>query len=156
MRNSTNLKNWVVISVFLVVLAAPATTAAGGTIYVDGDARNGWLRIMKFVPAEDKIYVKTFSPYLTDADTCDIERNDRELGDGGCYETDEDSKFDLPYSTNAFKEIGQDSNIASGDNAVYNWENLKSSTNYEWFVEVVDSDNANNVSDMWNFTTGTS
>ena len=34
---------------------------------------NGWLRILEFVPAENKINVKTYSPYLnqdeTDADS---------------------------------------------------------------------------------------
>jgi len=41
---------------------------------------NGWLRIMRFVPAEDKVYVETYSPWLDQ------------------YETDADSQFtlDLP------------------------------------------------------------
>ena len=30
---------------------------------------NGWLRIMEFVPSEDKIYVKTYSPYLNKYNT---------------------------------------------------------------------------------------
>jgi murein tripeptide amidase MpaA len=40
---------------------------------------NGWLRILEFHPVEDKIYVKTFSPYLNS------------------YETDADSQFILDY-----------------------------------------------------------
>jgi hypothetical protein len=39
--------------------------------YQDVSNGNGWLRLMKFVPSENKIYVKTYSPYthgyLTDA-----------------------------------------------------------------------------------------
>jgi hypothetical protein len=39
--------------------------------YQDVSYGNGWLRLMKFVPSENKIYVKTYSPYthgyLTDA-----------------------------------------------------------------------------------------
>jgi hypothetical protein len=39
--------------------------------YQDMTNGNGWLRLMKFVPSENKIYVKTYSPYthayLTDA-----------------------------------------------------------------------------------------
>ena len=40
---------------------------------------NSWLRILTFVPLEDKIYVKTYSPYLDQ------------------YETDHDSEFTLDY-----------------------------------------------------------
>ena len=40
---------------------------------------NGWLRILEFHPAEDKIYVRTFSPYLNS------------------YENDSDSEFTLNY-----------------------------------------------------------
>jgi 3',5'-cyclic AMP phosphodiesterase CpdA len=44
---------------------------------------DGWLRILEFHPAEDKIYVKTFSPYLNS------------------YETDADSQFILGYDMTA-------------------------------------------------------
>ena len=40
---------------------------------------NGWLRIMTFVPKEDKITVRTYSPYLDE------------------YATDEDNQFELEY-----------------------------------------------------------
>jgi len=40
---------------------------------------NGWLRILEFHPAEDTIYVRTYSPYLN------------------IYETDADSQFTLDY-----------------------------------------------------------
>jgi hypothetical protein len=41
---------------------------------------NGWLRILEFHPVEDKIYVRTYSPYLNN------------------YETDTDSQFTLDYN----------------------------------------------------------
>jgi uncharacterized repeat protein (TIGR02543 family) len=44
---------------------------------------DGWLRILEFHPAEDKIYVKTFSPYLNS------------------HETDADSQFILGYDMTA-------------------------------------------------------
>ena len=40
---------------------------------------NGWLRILRFVPEENKIYVKTYSPYLNK------------------FEEDENSQFELDY-----------------------------------------------------------
>jgi hypothetical protein len=44
------------------------------------DGGNGWLRILEFHPAEDKIYVRTYSPYLNN------------------YETDANSQFTLDYN----------------------------------------------------------
>jgi hypothetical protein len=52
------------------LLADYQTRANGG---------NGWLRILKFVPKEDKIYVQTYSPYL------------------GQNEPDSNSQFELDY-----------------------------------------------------------
>jgi hypothetical protein len=43
---------------------------------------NGWLRIMKFVPSENKIYVRTYSPYLDQ------------------YDNDSNSQFELYYPMN--------------------------------------------------------
>ena len=45
------------------------------------DGGEGWLRLMRFVPSEDKVYVRTYSPHL------------------GRYETDQDSEFVLDYAT---------------------------------------------------------
>jgi hypothetical protein len=44
---------------------------------------NGWLRILEFCPLQDKIFVKTYSPYLDK------------------YETDPDSDFTLDYNMKA-------------------------------------------------------
>jgi hypothetical protein len=44
---------------------------------------DGWLRIMEFVPSENKIYVKTYSPYLDQ------------------YMTDSSNQFELYYPMNA-------------------------------------------------------
>ncbi len=41
---------------------------------------NGWLRILKFVPSEDKIYIQTYSPFLDQ------------------YQTDVNSQFSVDYS----------------------------------------------------------
>jgi hypothetical protein len=43
---------------------------------------NGYLRIMEFVPSENKIYVKTYSPYLDQ------------------YDNDSANQFELYYSMN--------------------------------------------------------
>ena len=114
---------------------------------------NGFLRIMKFVPAEKKIYVKTYSPYLTQA-TC-TGANQTWRSDG-CYENDTNSEFTLDYSP--FNQIGQHLNVASNTNATFLWKDLKTYTTFEWYTEVVDSGGAKTLSypPPWNFTTGAS
>jgi len=44
---------------------------------------SGWLRVLEFCPAQDKLYVKTYSPYLNE------------------YKTDPQSEFTLDYSMTA-------------------------------------------------------
>ena len=115
--------------------------------------QSGLLRLMKFVPAEKKIYIKTYSPYLTQA-TC-TGANQTWRSDG-CYENDTNSEFTLDYPP--FNQIGQHLNVASNTNATFLWKDLKAYTTYEWYTEVVDSGGAKTLSypPPWNFTTGAS
>jgi hypothetical protein len=97
---------------------------------------NGWLRILEFVPAENKIYVKTYSPYLDQ------------------YETDVDSEFVLDYPMNGFTEIGTNTGVPSDSSTTISWNNLSPYTTYEWFVRATDSSSLTTISSMWVFTTG--
>jgi hypothetical protein len=77
---------------------------------------NGWLRILDFQPAEDKIYVKTYSPYLDD------------------YQTDDDSQFVLHYDMTSQMPGGRSGYVALGPAD----PNLTSpSGNYRW-MDVAD------------------
>jgi hypothetical protein len=95
---------------------------------------NGWLRIMRFVPAEDKVYVETYSPHLDQ------------------YETDAGSQFTLDFTMNSFTEIGTNTGVASGSNASVVWAGLLDGTEYEWFVEVTDTAQNTQVGPTWSFT----
>ena len=95
---------------------------------------NGWLRIMRFVPEENKIYVETYSPWLDQ------------------YETDADSQFTLDFTMNSFTVIGTDTGVASGSNASVLWAGLLDGTEYEWFVEVTDTAQHTQVGPTWSFT----
>lgn len=91
----------------------------------------GYLRIMQFVPGEDKVYVQTYSPWLD------------------AYLTDADSQFtlDFPMTGNSFTQIGT---VASaGSNVSLSWPGLSLETQYEWYVNV----NGTTESPIWNFTT---
>jgi len=96
---------------------------------------DGWLRIMRFVPAEDTVYVDTYSPSLEQ------------------YETDGDSQFTLNLPMNFYEEIGTNTGVASGSNASVVWSDLLLGKEYEWFVEVTDTAEHTQVGPTWSFTT---
>jgi hypothetical protein len=96
---------------------------------------NGWLRIMRFVPPENKIYVKTYSPWLDQ------------------YETDADSQFELDMPMSLFTEIGTNLNVANGSSTSVTWPDLTDETEYEWYVTVTDPTDRTAVGPVWGFTT---
>ena len=100
---------------------------------------NGFLRVMEFSPASDKIYVETYSPFL------------------GGYLTDSDNQFILDYSmegTRGFQPLGINSGVTNGSNVAVEWTNLKPETEYEWFVEIADGSGIT-TGQTYTFTTGT-
>jgi len=97
---------------------------------------DGWLRIMRFVPAENKVYVKTYSPWL------------------GQYQTDNNSRFTLDFPMNEFEVIGTDTGVQSGQNVSIVWSGLSIGSQYEWFAEVTDSTAKTRVGPVWSFTVG--
>lgn len=95
----------------------------------------GWLRIVRFVPAENKIYVQTYSPWLNR------------------FETDADSEFTLDFPMGGtFSTIGSVT-VASGSTATYDWSGLSAATQYEWRVEVTNSSGKSRLGPTWSFTT---
>jgi hypothetical protein len=96
----------------------------------------GWLRILRFVPAENKVYVQTYSPWL------------------GRFETDADSEFTLDFPMGGtFSTIGS-ATVSSGTTASYAWSGLTAATQYEWRVEVTNSSGKSRLGPTWSFTTG--
>lgn len=97
---------------------------------------NGWLRLMRFSPSVNKIFVTTYSPYLNQ------------------YETDANSQFSLDYdmSGTGFQVIGT-TNVPSGSNASLDWANLLPGQQYEWYVSV-DDGTSTTTGSTWSFTTG--
>jgi alkaline phosphatase len=103
----------------------------------DPNGGNGWLRIMRFVPAENKVYVKTYSPWL------------------GQYQTDGNSRFTLDFPMNEFRVIGTATGVSSGQDASIVWSGLSVGNQYEWFAEVTDSTAKTRVGPVWSFTAST-
>lgn len=57
---------------------------------------NGWLRIMRFVPTEDKVYVETYSPYLHHYDTDGDSQFSLHLVMGDADDVDNVANNDIP------------------------------------------------------------
>jgi hypothetical protein len=108
----------------------------------DSSGGNGWLRMLDFRPAEDIIYVKTFSTWLNQ------------------YETDANSQFTLNYDMTgqAYTPpvlIGTALNVPSGNTASIQWNGLAPMTEYYWYAVADDQNGGVTQSNTWSFTTGT-
>lgn len=99
----------------------------GNTVYTilsDYQSRsaggNGWIKILEFRPEINKIFVKTYSPYLN------------------MYETDWDSEYILNYNmTPEFQFLGTDT-VTSGSEGSFLWSGLQMDSTYEWYAEISD------------------
>ena len=96
---------------------------------------NGYLRILRFSPADNKIYATTYSPY-----------------DGSYISTFPD-QMEIEYDMSPrFQEIGKNPTVASSSNTSMYWPWLKPLKEYEWYVTV--NDGIGTVArPVWSFTT---
>ena len=95
----------------------------------------GWLRILRFVPAEGKVYVQTYSPWL------------------GRFESDANSEFTLDFPMGgAFSSLGTVT-AASGSTTSITAAGLAPNTRYEWQVTVTNSSGKSRTGPVWSFTT---
>lgn len=105
---------------------------------------DGWLRIMRFSPANNTITVTTYSPTLNQFGS------DTVMG----FDTTS-APFTLSYNMESsfpFEEIGTLNNVPSGTNVSMSWPELNNGTEYEWYVTVSDG-NRVTTGNTWSFTT---
>lgn len=117
----------------------------------------GFIRLLHVKPSENKIYVKTYSPYL-----------DRyNYYDPAEYPEKDEFVIDLPLqpkeklvSTDRFvvnvytKQAIGETKQAVNDQASVQWDALQENTTYGWYVKVTDDFGGQAISDVWSFTTG--
>ena len=96
----------------------------------------GWLRILRFVPAESKIYVQTYSPWLNR------------------YDTDADSEFTLDFPMGGAFAAAGSTTAPSGSEASVQLSDLAPYTQYEWRMTVTNSSGKSRTGPVWSFTTG--
>jgi hypothetical protein len=109
--------------------------------YQDMSYGNGYLRLYRFSPANDMIYMNTYSPYAntyltstTNYDTADL-------------------VYDLAGSPAPYTLIGTVSGVANGSNASISWPGRAANTEYEWYAVASDG-TLSTTSSIWSFTTG--
>jgi hypothetical protein len=98
----------------------------------------GWLRNLRFVPAEDRVYVQTYSPWLNR------------------FESDANSEFTLDFPMGGvFAPVGTVM-VPSDSAASVVAPGLLPSTRYEWQMTVTNASGGLQIGPVWSFTTGTS
>lgn len=81
---------------------------------------NGWIKVMDFKPSMNKVFVKTYSPYLD------------------LYESDWNSEYTFDYNmTPAYQLLGIDT-VTSGNESSLVWTGLQMNSSYEWYAEISD------------------
>ena len=115
---------------------------------------HGLLRILHFVPAENKVLVRTYSPYTdqweADADSSSQFTLDVDLSIGG---PGPQASRTAEASLSEFALLGTVSPVPSGSTAMFNWDGLDPLTQYEWYVKVGDGHTAPITGPTWDFTT---
>ena len=96
----------------------------------------GWLRILRFVPADNKVYVQTYSPWLNR------------------FETDADSEFSLDYPMGGAFGTAGSITVLSGSTASVTPSALEPNTQYQWRVTVTNDSGKSRTGPVWRFTTG--
>ncbi len=96
----------------------------------------GWLRILHFVPGENRVDVTTYSPWLNK------------------YETDADSQFSLDFQMSEPMDDAGSVVVPSGGLAALVPAGLVPFTEYEWQVTVTNGAGKSRAGPLWRFTTG--
>ena len=96
----------------------------------------GWLRILRFVPADNKVYVQTYSPWLNR------------------FDTDADSEFTLDFPMGGAFAAAGSTTAPSASEASIPLAGLAPNTQYEWRATVTNSSGKSRTGPVWSFTTG--
>jgi Concanavalin A-like lectin/glucanases superfamily/Secretion system C-terminal sorting domain/Calcineurin-like phosphoesterase len=99
---------------------------------------NGYLKILQFLPGQNLLNAKTYSPY------------------SNTFLTGTSNQFSLPVNlAQGFSLIGTASNIPSGSSACFIWPSLEADTEYEWYAEAFDGEHTL-AGPVWSFRTNIS
>ncbi|WP_100332411.1 S-layer homology domain-containing protein [Bacillus xiapuensis] len=117
----------------------------------------GFLRIMQVNPVENKIYMKTYSPYLDQYNYYDAKEYPGK--DEFVIETDLTPKEKVVatdrFEANVYtdEKIGEQKGVKDQQTPEVTWNDLKSNKEHGWYVTVKDKHQGETRSDVWTFVT---
>ncbi|MGM0793254.1 MAG: S-layer homology domain-containing protein [Bacillota bacterium] len=113
----------------------------------------GYLRLLTFDPATEKVDFQTYSPYLNDYnffdENIDAFKEDFDLADINKRVSTDYVAVNVYFD----KEIGQNRDLKSGDTASVQWSGLEESKEHFWYMNVTDEFGAERRSMIYRFTT---
>ncbi|MFB9328971.1 S-layer homology domain-containing protein [Paenibacillus aurantiacus] len=118
----------------------------------------GYIRLLQFDLDNNKVHVKTYSPYLDDYnyyDPAEYPKKDEFDLDVDLGTMNKQVATDY-LGVNIYTDqlIGKVDGVVSGGNASVTWSNLNADQLYQWYVRAEDNNTGSTLSDIWSFTTG--
>lgn len=118
----------------------------------------GYIKLLQFDVANDKMYVKTYSPYMDDYNFYDPSDTTKQ----------EEFAIDIDLSpqvkrvstdymgVNVYSDqpIGTVEQVTSGGQASVTWSGLNANAKYQWYAAAEDVYTGKTLSDIWSFSTG--
>ncbi|NIK77137.1 hypothetical protein FHS15_002262 [Paenibacillus castaneae] len=119
----------------------------------------GYIRLMQFDIQNNKLHMKTYSPYLDQYNYYDpIEHPGKDEFSLDLDLQPKTKRVATDYiGVKVYTDqlIGKQSNVSSGTLASVNWSNLADNAFHQWYVIVEDANSGRSMSDIWGFHTGT-
>ncbi|WP_052759806.1 S-layer homology domain-containing protein [Paenibacillus sp. DMB20] len=120
----------------------------------------GYIRLMQFDVKNNKLHIKTYSPYLNDYNYYDADE----------YPGKDEFSLDLDLQPKTKRvatdyigvkvytdqRIGKQGGVQNGKEASVTWNGLQANSYYQWYAQVEDANSGNVLSDVWGFHTGKS
>lgn len=117
----------------------------------------GFMRLLQVNPVENKIYMKTYSPYLDKFnfyDSTEYPSKDEFIMDTDLTPKEKEVSTDaIEVNVYTDEEIGKREGIKNNKSASIIWKKLKANQTYSWYVNVTDRFKGKVTSPIWTFQT---
>ncbi|WP_233147101.1 S-layer homology domain-containing protein [Paenibacillus selenitireducens] len=118
----------------------------------------GYIRLMQFDMKNNKLHMKTYSPYLDDYNYYDPDqfpgKDEFSLDLDLQPKTKRVATDYIGVKVYTDQLIGQNQQVKSGDQTSVSWKGLKSDRYYQWYTKAEDDHSGSVLSDIWGFYTG--
>ncbi|MDR9854791.1 S-layer homology domain-containing protein [Paenibacillus sp. VCA1] len=118
----------------------------------------GYIRLMQFDMKNNKLHIKTYSPYLDDYNYYDPEtekgKDEFSLDLGLEPATKRVATDYIGVKVYTDQQIGAKSDVPSGTETSVAWKGLPANSYEQWYVKAEDEHSGSALSDIWGFYTG--